>query len=143
MERKIYQDLLKWKNDSARKPLILQGARQVGKTYIVNYFAGKEYANCVYCNFEKEKGLEDFFKDLNPTNIIRKLSSYKRKEILPEKTLIIFDEVQACPQAITSLKYWGNSAKTSTGWPSRGCWKHSWPAWRHWLLWPSSGFLWP
>lgn len=110
MERKIYQDLLKWKNDPARKPLILQGARQVGKTYIVNYFAGKEYANCVYCNFEKEKGLEDFFKDLNPSNIIRKLSSYKRKEILPEKTLIIFDEVQACPQASTSLKYFHEEA---------------------------------
>ena len=110
MERKIYQDLLNWKNDEVRKPLILQGARQVGKTYIVNYFAGKEYTNCVYCNFEKEKGLEEFFKDLNPLNIIRKLASYKRKEILPENTLIIFDEIQACPQAITALKYFNEEA---------------------------------
>ena len=110
MERKIYQDLLKWKNDDARKPLILQGARQVGKTYIVNCFAGKEYQNYIYCNFEKEKGLEDFFTDLNPENIIRKLSNYKRKEILPKQTLIIFDEIQACPQAITSLKYFNEEA---------------------------------
>ena len=53
MERKIYKDLLEWKNRADRKPLILQGARQVGKTYIVNYFAGKEYENSIYCNFEK------------------------------------------------------------------------------------------
>ena len=111
MERKIYKELLKWKNDSLRKPLILQGARQVGKTYIVNYFAGKEYSNCIYCNFEKEKSLEDFFKDLNPLTILRKLAIYKRKEILPGRTLIIFDEVQASPQAITSLKYFYEEAK--------------------------------
>ena len=55
MKRKIYQQLVNWKNSFDRKPLILQGARQVGKTYIVNYFAGKEYANSVYCNFEKDK----------------------------------------------------------------------------------------
>ncbi|MBO5067018.1 MAG: AAA family ATPase, partial [Clostridia bacterium] len=110
MERKIYQDLLNWKNSEARKPLILQGARQVGKTYIVNYFAGKEYQNYIYCNFEKEKGLEDFFTDLNPENIIRKLANYKRKEILPKDTLIIFDEIQSCPQAITSLKYFNEEA---------------------------------
>ena len=55
MERKIYHQLIDWKNKKDHKPLILQGARQVGKTYIVNYFAGKEYANCVYCNFEKDK----------------------------------------------------------------------------------------
>ena len=110
MERKIYQDLLKWKNSEERKPLILQGARQVGKTYIVNYFAGKEYQNYVYCNFEKENGLGDFFTDLNPENIIRKLANYKRKEILPKNTLIVFDEIQACPQAITSLKYFNEEA---------------------------------
>ena len=57
MERKIYQKLLEWKNSDFRKPLILQGARQVGKTYIVNLFAGREYVNYVYCNFEKEKDL--------------------------------------------------------------------------------------
>ena len=110
MERKIYNELLKWKNNKNRKPLILQGARQVGKTYIVNYFAGKEYSNSVYCNFEKDQKLKDFFTDLNPYNIIKKISIYKRKEILENNTLIIFDEVQACPEAITSLKYFNEEA---------------------------------
>ena len=110
MERKIYKDLVAWKNSSDRKPLILQGARQVGKTYIVNYFAGKEYSNSVYCNFEKDKGLHDFFKDLTPATIIKKLALYKRKEIFPKNTLIIFDEIQACPEAITSLKYFNEEA---------------------------------
>ena len=95
MERKIYKDLVAWKSSSDRKPLILQGARQVGKTYIVNYFAGKEYSNSIYCNFEKDKGLHDFFKNMSPETIIKKLSLYKRKEIFPENTLIIFDEIQA------------------------------------------------
>lgn len=110
MERKIYRNLLAWKQGADRKPLILQGARQVGKTYIVNRFAGEQYANSVYCNFEKDKGLHDFFKDLTPATIIRKLALYKRKEIMPENTLIIFDEIQACPEAITSLKYFNEEA---------------------------------
>lgn len=110
MQRKIYDDLLKWKNSNNRKPLILQGARQVGKTYIVNYFAGKEYVNSVYCNFEKDLGLHDFFNDLTPSVIIEKISLYKRKEIFEGSTLIIFDEIQACPQAITSLKYFNEEA---------------------------------
>lgn len=110
MERKIYQDLLNWKLNNDRKPLILQGARQVGKTYIVNYFAGKEYVNSVYCNFEKDPQLHDFFDNLDPMTIIKKISLYKRKEILPHNTLIIFDEIQACPQAITSLKYFNEEA---------------------------------
>ena len=110
MERKIYQDLLNWKLNNDRKPLILQGARQVGKTYIVNYFAGKEYVNSVYCNFENDSQLHDFFDNLDPMTIIKKISFYKRKEILPHNTLIIFDEIQACPQAITSLKYFNEEA---------------------------------
>ncbi len=110
MKRKIYNDLIEWKNSSNRKPLILQGTRHVGKTYIVNYFAGREYSNSVYCNFELDKPLHDFFSDLIPSNIIRKIALYKRKEIFPENTLIIFDEIQACPEAITSLKYFNEEA---------------------------------
>ncbi len=111
MERKIYNRLIEWKNSKGRKPLILQGARQVGKTYIVNLFGSNEYANVVYCNFEKEKGLADFFSDLIPENIIKKISYYKRKEALPEHTLIIFDEIQTCPAALTSLKYFCEEAR--------------------------------
>ena len=110
MKRKIYNDLLAWKESEARKPLILQGARQVGKTYIVNMFGADNYANVVYCNFEKENGLEDFFSDLDPYNIINKLSNYKRREIMKEHTLIIFDEIQACPRALTPLKYFCEEA---------------------------------
>ena len=110
MKRKIYNNLMEWKKSESRKPLILQGARQVGKTYIVSLFGKENYANVVYCNFEKEKGLKDFFVDLEPMNIIRKLGNYKRKEIIPEHTLIIFDEIQACPEALTSLKYFCEEA---------------------------------
>lgn len=110
MKRKIYEDLLKWRESEDRKPLVLQGARQVGKTYIVNLFGAENYANVVYCNFEKEQGLKDFFTDLTPQNIIKKLGNYKRKEIMPNHTLIIFDEVQACPEALTSLKYFCEEA---------------------------------
>lgn len=110
MERKIYRELKRWKDSAERKPLVLQGARQVGKTYIVNYFAGKEYSNSVYCNFEKDKDLAEFFRELDPGKIIKKLSVYKRREILPGQTLIIFDEIQACPEAVTSLKYFNEDA---------------------------------
>lgn len=110
MERKIYQDLLKWKNSEDRKPLILQGARQVGKTYIVNLFGAENYSNVVYCNFEREQYLKDFFTDLVPNNILKKIGNYKRKEIIPGHTLVIFDEIQACPQALTSLKYFCEEA---------------------------------
>ncbi len=110
MERKIYKDLLAWKSSSRRKPLIIQGARQVGKTYIINLFAQNEYANCVYCNFEKEDGLRDFFSDLEPQKIIRQLGVFKRKEIIPGHTLIIFDEIQAFPKALTALKYFNEEA---------------------------------
>lgn len=105
MKRKILEKLIQWKNSSDRKPLILQGARQIGKTWIVGEFADKEYTNCVYLNFEKDKALESFFSDLNPEEIVRKISGYFRKEIIKGQSLIVFDEVQACPLAITSLKY--------------------------------------
>jgi predicted AAA+ superfamily ATPase len=110
MKRKLYQDLLNWKNSSDRKPLILQGARQVGKTYLVNLFGADNYTNVVYCNFEKETHIASFFTDLNPINILEKLGNYKRREILPSRTLIIFDEIQACPEALTSLKYFCEEA---------------------------------
>ncbi len=111
MKRKIYQDLLDWKTSDDRKPLVLQGARQVGKTYIVNLFGINEYSNVAYFNFEQEKNLKDFFNPLDPKKIISKLGMHKRKEILPGHTLIIFDEIQACPEALTSLKYFCEEAK--------------------------------
>lgn len=110
MKRKIYDNLLKWKNSIDRKPLILQGARQVGKTYIVNSFGNNEYSNVIYINFERDEEIISIFSSLNPHSIIPKLANYKRKEILPKHTLIIFDEIQACPKALTSLKYFNEEA---------------------------------
>jgi len=112
MKRDIYQDLLKWKNSSDRKPLILQGARQVGKTYILKEFGKNEYSDTAYFNFEEDRSLNDFFiKNISPQDIIKKLSIYLEKDILPEKTLIIFDEIQESKEALTSLKYFCEEAK--------------------------------
>ncbi len=110
VKRKILSELLEWKNSSERKPLILQGARQIGKTYIVSYFAGMAYKNSVYCNFEKEKKLASLFTNLLPKEILANLAALKRQQILPKETLIIFDEIQACPEALTSLKYFCEEA---------------------------------
>ena len=110
MKRNIIQQMLHWKNAGDRKPLVLQGARQTGKTYIVTQFGASAYANTVYCNFEKEPLLSSLFTDLSPRALVPKLGALKRQQILPAETLIIFDEVQACPPALTSLKYFCEEA---------------------------------
>ena len=108
--RNIINQLIAWKNSSERKPLVLQGARQIGKTYAVSHFAQASYKNSVYCNFEKEKNLASIFVNLSPKSILASLSALKRQPIIPGETLIIFDEVQACPAALTSLKYFCEEA---------------------------------
>ena len=106
MERKIFEDLQRWKQHSLRKPLILMGARQVGKTYILKAFAAIAYQNVAYLNFENTPKLSELFsQSLKPQEIIRILSIELSMDIRPETTLIIFDEVQECPQALNSLKY--------------------------------------
>ena len=111
MKRDIYYNLLEWKKSSRRKPLILQGARQVGKTYILKEFGKSEYSDVAYFNFEENTTLNDFFKGkLSPKEIVKKLSIYLEKDILPEKTLIIFDEIQNSPATLTSLKYFCENA---------------------------------
>ena len=111
MKRDIYQGLISWKKSDTRKPLILQGARQVGKTYILKEFGKNEYPDTAYFNFEEDPALNDFFKGkISPTKIIEKLSIYREKNILPGKTLIIFDEVQNSPETLTSLKYFQEEA---------------------------------
>ena len=111
MERKIISDLIKWKNSSDRKPLILKGARQVGKTYIALTFGKKYYKSCVYFNFENNIELANIFeRDLNPERIILELSAKSGQSILKQETLIIFDEIQACERALASLKYFNEDA---------------------------------
>jgi hypothetical protein len=106
MRRDIYAKLLEWKLSSRRKPLLLQGARQTGKTYILKEFGRNDYENTVYCNFEEDADLDGFFQhNLNPEKILAELSLYKNLEIRPVKDLVIFDEIQVSNRALNSLKY--------------------------------------
>lgn len=106
MKRQIFAQLNRWKRDKSRKPLILKGARQVGKTYILKSFGSLEYDNIAYFNFETSPHLHELFsRSLKPKDIIKILSIELSQQILPEKSLIIFDEVQECPNALNSLKY--------------------------------------
>lgn len=112
MERKIMQELIKWKEQKKeRLPLILYGARQVGKTYILEEFGREYYKDYIYINFEQmEYAREIFEKDLIPDKIILNIERYLRKEIIPEQTLIILDEIQVSERALTSLKYFAEQA---------------------------------
>ena len=106
MKRILMQNLISWKNDKYRKPLILKGVRQCGKTYLLKEFARTEYQDLAYYNFEGNPALADLFEqDLDPNRIIVELGLLLGKKINPATSLIIFDEVQFCPKALTFLKY--------------------------------------
>ncbi|MCD4706456.1 MAG: AAA family ATPase [Candidatus Sabulitectum sp.] len=105
MQRTIEKQLLAWKKSKRRKPLILRGARQVGKTWLVEHILAQEFENCVKIDFEKKKNLHTYFEDdLDPAKIVSYLELSTEK-IIPGKTLLFFDEIQACPRAIMALKY--------------------------------------
>lgn len=111
MKRDIYKSLIDWKNSSRRKPLVLNGARQVGKTYALKHFGKECYKNCVYLNFEKDELLSKYFETtLEPRELLRVISIHKECEIIPNETLLIFDEIQSCPRALSSLKYFCEEA---------------------------------
>ena len=111
MEREITEKLIEWKNSKNRKPLIIHGARQVGKTYIVKQFGKLYYENVIYVNFETNRELSNQINDSIDTKyIINKLELFYGEKILPEKTLIFFDEIQANERALTSLKYFCEEA---------------------------------
>jgi len=111
MKRLIEEKLLKWKNSQGRMPLILDGARQIGKTHSMLAFGKEYYSNMAYFNFEGNNRLQTVFEeDLDIFRILRELSSLIGKTISKETTLIVFDEIQACPRAITSLKYFCENA---------------------------------
>jgi len=111
MKRSTYDLLVKWKNNKNRKPLVLQGARQVGKTYLVNEFGNTEYSNYIYLNFEQDINLRDLFSSgYFPDTIIQNISLLIGKKIVPENTLIFFDEIQIAPEVLTSLKYFQEQA---------------------------------
>ena len=111
MYRKIIGFLEEWKNNGHRKPLILQGARQVGKTYSILEFGRTHYENVAYFNFETDPKLnETFAENISPDYLIPILSHIAGVSIVREKTLIVFDEVQLCERALTSLKYFCEEA---------------------------------
>lgn len=111
MERLLYKELLKWKESKDRKPLILKGVRQCGKTWLLKEFGKNNYDEIAYFNFEGNEGLQERFEqDLDVNRIIEELSILIGKNIKPEKTLIIFDEIQFCNKALTSLKYFYENA---------------------------------
>ena len=105
MERKITSKMEKWKDSEDRKPLMIMGPRQVGKTYSVMEFAKTHFDNYVMFNFQESPELHRIFQgDLNPRSLIKELSAYSQ-ETITDETLIVFDEIQECDRAVTSLKY--------------------------------------
>ncbi len=111
MKREIINDLIKWKESENRKPLIIHGARQVGKTYIVKQFGKEYYDNLIYVNFETNQELSSQIVDsIDAKYVINKLELFYGEKILPGKTLIFFDEIQANERALTSLKYFCEDA---------------------------------
>lgn len=111
MKRNALQRLINWKADEERKPMVLKGARQVGKTWLMKYFGQNYYENYAYFNFDEEDELKSIFEvNKNPQRIIELLSLIEGWKIEPGKTLIILDEIQECPDALNSLKYFKEKA---------------------------------
>ena len=111
MKRNALEDLLRWKSGEDRKPMVLKGARQVGKTWLMKEFGRVAYDSFVYFNFDEEEELKSIFEaNKNPHRIVELLSLIAGEKILPGKTLIIFDEIQECPPALNTLKYFKEKA---------------------------------
>lgn len=111
MRRNALEKLIEWKKSEDRKPMVLRGARQVGKTWLMKEFGRLEYDGFVYLNFDEEDELKSIFEvNKNPHRILELLSMLSGEKILPGKTLIIFDEIQECPDALNSLKYFKEKA---------------------------------
>ena len=111
MYREKINDFLKWKNSEYRKPLIVLGARQVGKTWIIQEFGKLEYKQTIYINFEKNKILRNLFvEDYDTNRILTALTVFAHKEIQPNDTLIVFDEIQEVQGGLTALKYFCEDA---------------------------------
>lgn len=111
VERKMFHDLESWKRSTRRKPLLLMGARQVGKTYALNWLKKKEFNNGLYVNFEEHPEAKGFFDGkLDPHSLIENLSILFHQKVDPGRTLVVFDEIQECPRALTALKYFYEKA---------------------------------
>lgn len=106
MKRSFWNTLTQWKNAPLRKPMLVQGARQVGKTWILKQFGQTQFKHCILLDFAENKELNGFFEpNLKPDRILTELGLYLGADITLEDTLLVFDEIQRCPEALTSLKY--------------------------------------
>ncbi len=105
MKRDIIQSLINWKNDENRRPLLLRGARQTGKTYIIKYFGEREFQDIVTLNFERNPEYKEVFVSYNPQEVVERISLFVGKQIKAGRTLLFFDEIQESPKAIMSLRY--------------------------------------
>ncbi|MDO5120343.1 MAG: AAA family ATPase, partial [Coriobacteriales bacterium] len=111
MQRTLMGKLVAWKNNARRKPLVLNGARQVGKTWLLKEFGRLHFENVAYVSLDNDALARGYFDpDFDVARIIASLSLELNVDIEPDKTLIVLDEVQACPKAITSLKYFCENA---------------------------------
>jgi len=111
MYRTNIKKLIQWKLNSTRLPLIILGARQVGKTWLIKEFGKTEYSKMVYVNFEDEIEMTNLFQDdLNPQRILSRLEAYSKIKITADDTLIVFDEIQSAQRGLTSLKYFAENA---------------------------------
>ena len=111
MKRLAFEQLLEWKNKQNRKPLIVQGARQVGKTWLMKEFGRQHYSKVAYISFDVNKTANDIFEaDYNISNIIQALNILSGVDITPQDTLIIFDEIQESERALNALKFFKENA---------------------------------
>ena len=111
MYRIAIEKLLKWRESKRRKPLIIEGARQVGKTWLMKEFGRQAYADALYVNFDANSRMAELFaSDLDTDRLLMGLELYAGRKIDPDRTLMIFDEVQEVPRALTSLKYFQENA---------------------------------
>ena len=111
MQRQLMSELIAWKSRANRKPLLLKGARQTGKTWLLNEFASQQYRNVIRFDFMLEPSTRSLFDgNLDPKRIISQIELLRGQTVTPEDTLIIFDEVQEAPRGITSLKYFNELA---------------------------------
>ena len=111
MYRKAIEKLIEWKEDIDRKPLILNGARQVGKTWLLKEFGNKYYSKTAYINMDRNPRMSKLFYDFDTERLIQGFKAETGVDIEPENTLIILDEIQEVPEAITSLKYFCENAR--------------------------------
>jgi uncharacterized protein len=105
MKRNLEKDLINWKNQERRMPLILRGARQVGKTYLIENFGKNHFEKFISINLEVNPKFKSFFKSLYPSEIIKRIEIHFKQKVIIGKTLLFIDEIQECPKAITALRY--------------------------------------